>query len=278
MNIEHALVEEPSAHQHRKYKPKTTHDVCLYLPSTRITEGAVTSYLRDIGVNDIIRISKISLNGHESEFRIIIGDEIVTHTVYGHRKFRKDSIIMQFKRYRSNSTPIRHHGRSNQGENRNQTREMRDRQRDQPAVDTLLPRPANTNMDPVIPCSATTSNVDLYPSIKGQGHQELFQDPANHQPSLAILSQLSQHQQVPNTSQTIHTLPTANYPSVRAFTTSDPPYKNTTRYNPVCAPTQRNDNVHYQSPNNPAAPLTWSLSPSTYYQQLANQLSCHQTF
>ena len=41
-----------------------------------------------------------------------------------------------------------------------------------------------------------------------------------------------------------------------AFTTSDPPYKNTTRYNPVCASTQRNDNVHYQSQKNPAAPLT----------------------
>ena len=204
MNIEHALVREPSAHQHRKYKPKTTHDVYLYVPSTRITEGAVRSYLRDIGVNDIIRISKISQNGHESEFRISIGDEIVTRTVYGHRKFRKYSIIMPFKRYRSNSTPIRHHGRSNQGESRKQTREMRDGQRDQPAADsrvmmdrqihqpaadTLLPRPANTNVDPLIPRSATTSNVDLY--IKGQGHQELFQDPANHQPSLAQLSILS---------------------------------------------------------------------------------------
>ena len=208
VNIEHTLVEEPSAHQHRKYKSKTTHDVYLYVPSTRITEGAVRSYLRDIGVNDIIRISKISQNGHESEFRIIIGDEIVTHTVYGHRKFRKDSIIMPFKRYRSNSTPIRHHGMSNQEESRNQKREMRDRQRDQPAADsrvtmdrqihqpaadTLLPRPANTNVDPVIPRSATTRNDDLYPSIKGQGHRELFQDPANHQPSLAHLSTLSQH-------------------------------------------------------------------------------------
>ena len=125
VNIEHALVEEPSAHQHRKYKPKTTHDVYLYVPSTRITEGAVRSYLRDIGVNDIIRISKISQNGHESEFRIIIGDEIVTYTVYGHRKFRKNAIIMPFKRCRSNSTPIRHHGRSNQGESRHQTREMK---------------------------------------------------------------------------------------------------------------------------------------------------------
>ena len=152
-----------------------------------------------------------------------------------------------------NSTPTRHPGRSNQGESRNQTREMRDRQRDQPAAnsrvmmggqihqpaaDTLLPRPANTIVDPVFPRSATTSNVDLYPYIKGQGHQELFQDPANHQPSLAHLATLSQHQQVPNTSQTIHTLPTANYLSVHAFTNSDPYYKNTTLYNPVCAPTQ----------------------------------------
>ena len=158
------------------------------------------------------------------------------------------------------------------------SRVMTDRQIHQPAADTLLPRPANTNVDPVITRSATTSKVDLDPSIKGQGHQELFQDPANHQPSLAHLSTLSQHQQVPNTSHTIHTLPTANYPSVHAFTTSDPPYQNTTRYHPVCAPTQRNDNVHYQSPNNPAAPLTWGLSPSTYYQPLANQLPCHQTF
>ena len=148
------------------------------------------------------------------------------------------------------------------------SRVMMDRQIHQPAACPLFPRPVSTNVDPVIPRSAKTSNVDLYPSIKGQGHQELFQNPANHQPSLA---HLSQHQQVPNTSQTIHTLFTANHPSVHAFTTSDPPYKNTTRYNPVCAPTQRNDNVHYQSPNNPAAPLTCGLSPSTYYQPLANQ-------
>ena len=73
MNIEHALVGEPSAHQHRKYKPQTTHDVYLYVPSTRITEGAVRSYLRGIGVNGIIRKSKISQIGHESEFCIIIG-------------------------------------------------------------------------------------------------------------------------------------------------------------------------------------------------------------
>ena len=122
---------------------------------------------------------------------------------------------------------------------------MMDRQIHQHAADPLLPRLANTNVDPVIPRSATTSNVDLYPSIKGQGHQKLFQDPSNHQPSLAHLSPISQHQ-IPNTSQTIHTLPTANYPLVHAFTTSDPPYKNTTRYNSACAPTQRNDNVIYQ--------------------------------
>ena len=97
------------------------------------------------------------------------------------------------------------------------SRVMMDRQIHQPAANTLLPRPANTNVDPVIHRSATTINVDLSPCIKGQGHQELFQDPANHQPSLAHLSTLSQHQPVPNTSHTIHTLPTANYPSVHAF-------------------------------------------------------------
>ena len=89
MNIEHALVGEPSAHQHRKYKLKTTHDVYLYVPSTHITEGAVKSYLPDIGVNDIIKIYTISQNDYELEFRIIIWDEIVTHTVYCHRKIRK---------------------------------------------------------------------------------------------------------------------------------------------------------------------------------------------
>ena len=153
-----------------------------------------------------------------------------------------------------------------------------DRQMHHPAVDPLLPRPANTNVHPIIHRSATTSNVDLYPSNKGQGHQELFQDPGKHQPSLAHLSTLSPHQQVPHTSQTIHTLPIANYSLVHAFITSDPPYKNTTLYNPVCTPTQRNDNVHNQSPNYPAAPRTWGLSSSTYYQPLANQLYCHQTF
>ena len=53
-------------------------------------------------------------------------------------------------------------------ESRNQTREMRDKQRDQHAADPLLPRPAYTNVEPVISRSTTTSNVDLYPSIKGQ--------------------------------------------------------------------------------------------------------------
>ena len=92
---------------------------------------------------------------------------------------------MPFNRYRSNSTPIRHHRRSNQGESIT-TREMGDRQRDQPAADSRvmvdiqiyqlaadspLPRPGNANVDPVISRSATTNNVDLYPSIKGQGHQ-----------------------------------------------------------------------------------------------------------
>ena len=43
VNIEHALVGEPSVHQHRKYKPKTTHDVYMYVSSTRSTEGAVRS-------------------------------------------------------------------------------------------------------------------------------------------------------------------------------------------------------------------------------------------
>ena len=53
VNIEHALVGEPSADQHRKYKPKSTHYVYLYVPSRCITEGAVRSYRRDIGVKDI---------------------------------------------------------------------------------------------------------------------------------------------------------------------------------------------------------------------------------
>ena len=59
VNVEHALVGESSAHQHRRYIPKTTHEVYLYVPSTRITEGAFRLYMRDIGVNDIIRLSKI---------------------------------------------------------------------------------------------------------------------------------------------------------------------------------------------------------------------------
>ena len=50
------------------------------------------------------------------------------------------------------------------------SRMMIDRQIYQHAADPLLPRPANTNVDPVNPCSATTSSVDLYPYIKCQGH------------------------------------------------------------------------------------------------------------
>ena len=60
---------------------------------------------------------------------------------------------------------------------------------------------------------------------------------------------------------------------------NDTPYKNIAQYNHLCDPTaQRNDNVHYQSPHNPATSLTWGLSPSTYYQPFTNQLPCHQTF
>ena len=70
MNIEHALVEEPSAHQHIKYKPTRTHDVYLYVPSTRITEGALRSYMRCIGVNDIIRIYKITQMVNNQNFEL----------------------------------------------------------------------------------------------------------------------------------------------------------------------------------------------------------------
>ena len=66
MNIEHALVGEPYAHQHRKYKPKTTHDVYLYIPITRITEGAVRSYLRDIGVKKTL----CEVNAKNREFAL----------------------------------------------------------------------------------------------------------------------------------------------------------------------------------------------------------------
>ena len=106
------------------YIPKTTHDVYLCVLSTCIREGAVRSYLRDIGVNYIIR------DGHESEFCIIMGDRIEIYTIYGHRKSKKDSIVMPFKRYLSHSTPIHYHyhRRPNQGESRNQTL-MSDRQR-----------------------------------------------------------------------------------------------------------------------------------------------------
>ena len=97
----------------RRYVPKRNHDIYMHVPSSRITEGAVRSYLQDIGVTDIIRVSKLSKEGYESEFRIIIGDASISDTVYGRREFRKDTRLMSFKRYRANiRTPTHHHGKT----------------------------------------------------------------------------------------------------------------------------------------------------------------------
>ena len=195
--------------------------------------------------------------------------------IYDHRKFRKDSIVKTFKMYRSNSTPIHHHRRSNQGESRNQPREMRVRQRDQPATASMVMMDRQIYQhaaDPLLPHKQLilmwtqlfvaqqqrTMSINIYLL-----RINVIRNHFRVQPITSQHWHIYQHPHVPYTSQTIHPLPTAYYPSVHALTTSDPPYKNITRYNPVCAPTaQRNDNVHYQSSTNPAAPLTWGLSPT----------------
>ena len=92
---EHAIQTDTPGHQN-KYIPKVTHDVYIGGLTKMITEGAVRSYLRDIGVMDIIRVTKIS----DSGFRVIIGDPSIENTVYGPRKFNDSAVVMSFKNYR----------------------------------------------------------------------------------------------------------------------------------------------------------------------------------
>ena len=108
------MAKNTNTHENqRRYVPKRNHDIYMHVPSSRITEGAIRSYLQDIDVTDIIRVSKLSKEGYESEFRIIIGDASISDTVYGRRKFRKDTRLMPFKRYRANMrAPIHHHKRA----------------------------------------------------------------------------------------------------------------------------------------------------------------------
>ena len=84
----------------RQYIPRKTHDLYLGGVPYTITEGGVRSYLRDIGVTDIIRVSKISRYGEQSEFRLIIGDDCIQQTIYGSKKFHKDAVVIPFKQYR----------------------------------------------------------------------------------------------------------------------------------------------------------------------------------
>ena len=94
-------IETKTDKQHR-YIPKRNHDIYMYVPSTLISVGAVRSYLRDVGVEDIIRVSKISKRGRDSEFRIIISDTVISHTVYGSKRFRHDAMVYPFRTYRYN--------------------------------------------------------------------------------------------------------------------------------------------------------------------------------
>ena len=74
-----------------------------------ITEGAVKSYLRDIGVSDIIRLIKTS----DSGVRVIIGDKSIENTVYGLKKFSESAVVMSYKSYRSTKHETEQNDRKN---------------------------------------------------------------------------------------------------------------------------------------------------------------------
>ena len=63
------------------------HDIYIgHVPKT-FTEDAVHSFLRDIHIKYIIRVSKLLTHDKHAGCRVIIGDEDIGNTVYGTKRF-----------------------------------------------------------------------------------------------------------------------------------------------------------------------------------------------
>ena len=94
---------DDSKRRSNKYVPMHIHDIYMgHVPPT-FTEDAVHSYLRDIDIKHIIRVSKLLTHEKYAEFRVIIGDEDIKDTLYGTRKIYRDVVIMTFKEFRQNT-------------------------------------------------------------------------------------------------------------------------------------------------------------------------------
>ena len=111
-------MNDDSRRQYNKYVPMCIHDMYVgHVPHT-FTEDAVHSFLRDVNIEHIIRVSKLLTNEKHAGFRVIIGDEDIKNTLYGTKKIHRDAVIMTFKEFRHNTTT--HHkysGRHNHGHN-----------------------------------------------------------------------------------------------------------------------------------------------------------------
>ena len=124
---------DDSKRRPNKYVPMHIHDIYMgHVPPT-FTEDAVHSYLRDIDIKHIIRVSKLLAHEKYAEFRVIIGDEDIKDTLYSTRKIHRDVVIKTFKEFRQNinthhrycngqSHDINNTGRTEKSENQRKDR------------------------------------------------------------------------------------------------------------------------------------------------------------
>ena len=121
-------MKDDSRRRSNKYVPMHIHDIYIgHVPQT-FTEDAVHSFLRDINIKHIIRVSKLLTIDKHAGFRVIIGDEDIGNTVYGTKKIHRDAVTMTFKEFRCNTdTHHRYRGRHNRDQNDTyQTKKIQD--------------------------------------------------------------------------------------------------------------------------------------------------------
>ena len=111
-------MEDDSRRHSNKHIPMPINDIYIgHVPQT-FTEDAVHSFLRDINIKHIIRVSKLLTNEKHAGFRVIIGDENIKDTLYGTKKIHRDAVTMTFKEFRHNTnTHHRYRGGHNHDHN-----------------------------------------------------------------------------------------------------------------------------------------------------------------
>ena len=111
-------MEDDSRRHSNKHSPMPINDIYIgHVPQT-FTEDAVHSFLRDINIKHIIRMSKLLTNEKHAGFRVIIGDEDIKNTLYGRKKIHRDAVTMTFKEFRHNTnTHHRYRGGHNHDHN-----------------------------------------------------------------------------------------------------------------------------------------------------------------